>query len=1314
MAEKRHSKPLPVIQQYTLDDSSRQHISNLLKRWLLDEKVPLEPWFNVLYNIIIVISEKTFTSSESNLKQKICIQTISASSPTDSKFLPNVFHGSNKTTNDKTEEHLPIFDFPIGGTVRIYGSSGSITSKLVDIVSAMIYVIQSLCLEYFLMRDQHVKLIHGPSTQLKPPTADKSDEKANLKQGFLSWLIGSPQKKRTDTTKKSIPEKRTSAFLKRGLSFGNITKKFESDKQIPSYDYDQVVESTDPQRFSKLKKRVELALISSSPDCFFPYPTLLNRLDLEVQLLQEQKRIYFNEITQSKLGSNHNISETRPRRASTLLSTINLANRKRHSYHADELNNSPVHKPSQEDLDSVILPQFITAYSSFRSSELLGDSRFGLEHLLLDTFTLKGFKQHQSITVGVTCYPIGCPERPCFGPIMSKMDYFKFNTEEEEKIGNLEGEQEPQEIRNMDQTLGSVIRNWCEKSRSSCQTLIDESKAPIFSTEGQITERPGLLHSQSRKSMNSVNSQSGGRNKKLDSNRQCSIYHACQQPLMDHVFCITHGTGKFNVYMDLVQMEEEKAAYLPDVIESWFMCNKCDVSTMPQKLHALTEQFSFGKFLELSFYSTRFSTFSKPMCQHKAKSDLIRCFRLKPKGVTIKFVYEEAKRYELRVPRIQVGDIKESLYGKEPRMNPAILRDWKLTAIQEIEILFHSVTTHLDLLNRYILAEGKRKCRGLTSDLARQHQTELKTLETEISEIRKKLKVDQNGLLQVLSKTDLNELNDFRRYFGIQSNSILEYLSTWQKKAYIEVMDNCNWIKPDYIESKNIHCFPGSSILVREDEPTSIIAYTLSSNAYLQEIFSSEDSHIRKEDNEAILATSNGKNRSVPSLTSSGSESEESSDSNTTLKPQILDGYYSSIERKFISSSTGSSTETASFRTMLVEVCKTSVSEAQMNHSKRVEDLKSKWQVHSPWIKKQEESKVENRGLKREFSERDLEPLSAVEKDSDNISISTKEFKATSYYYEPANDSSKNSGDDKKMISPHISYKFVHDNTEFTCIVYYAKEFEQLRKQCDINQLVIESLSRCDSWAASGGKSKSHFYKTKDDKLVVKQMVNAWNIAEKDAFLKFAPKYFEHMNQSSNLPSVLAKIFGFFTIRIKNTLDKKETLDMDVLIMEHLFFGHQIIKKFDFKGIQDRHVEESRKQQKDITLWDGDWLDEHRMHLPVNEQSKAMIQTAIQNDTEFLSKSNIMDYSLLVGIDKEKGEMTAGVVDFIGTYTWYKKIESRSKSTLRSSRKEVTVVPPEQYKERFDREVCDYFIPVPGKFDHVQLDQIMPSLLNHS
>ena len=43
-----------------------------------------------------------------------------------------------------------------------------------------------------------------------------------------------------------------------------------------------------------------------------------------------------------------------------------------------------------------------------------------------------------------------------------------------------------------------------------------------------------------------------------------------------------------------------------------------------------------------------------------------------------------------------------------------------------------------------------------------------------------------------------------------------------------------------------------------------------------------------------------------------------------------------------------------------------------------------------------------------------------------------------------------------------------------------------------------------------------------------------------------------------------------------------------------------------------------------------------------------MLQEAIKNDSEFLSKSNIMDYSLLLGIDAEKKLIACGLVDTIG------------------------------------------------------------------
>ena len=42
--------------------------------------------------------------------------------------------------------------------------------------------------------------------------------------------------------------------------------------------------------------------------------------------------------------------------------------------------------------------------------------------------------------------------------------------------------------------------------------------------------------------------------------------------------------------------------------------------------------------------------------------------------------------------------------------------------------------------------------------------------------------------------------------------------------------------------------------------------------------------------------------------------------------------------------------------------------------------------------------------------------------------------------------------------------------------------------------------------------------------------------------------------------------------------------------------------------------------------------------------SKAVLMQAIINDTEFLSKNSIMDYSLLTALDKAKGELVVGII----------------------------------------------------------------------
>ena len=80
---------------------------------------------------------------------------------------------------------------------------------------------------------------------------------------------------------------------------------------------------------------------------------------------------------------------------------------------------------------------------------------------------------------------------------------------------------------------------------------------------------------------------------------------------------------------------------------------------------------------------------------------------------------------------------------------------------------------------------------------------------------------------------------------------------------------------------------------------------------------------------------------------------------------------------------------------------------------------------------------------------------------------------------------------------PHIKYDWtVGKRLKFSCTIYYAKQFDYLRRRCGIDHSFVQSLSKSSNWAAEGGKSKSNFWKTADDRFIIKTLVNAWNVAD--------------------------------------------------------------------------------------------------------------------------------------------------------------------------------------------------------------------------
>lgn len=84
-----------------------------------------------------------------------------------------------------------------------------------------------------------------------------------------------------------------------------------------------------------------------------------------------------------------------------------------------------------------------------------------------------------------------------------------------------------------------------------------------------------------------------------------------------------------------------------------------------------------------------------------------------------------------------------------------------------------------------------------------------------------------------------------------------------------------------------------------------------------------------------------------------------------------------------------------------------------------------------------------------------------------------------------------------------------------------------------------------------------------------------------------------------------------------------------------------------------------------------------------------------------LQSIDVMDYSLLVGVDEEKHELVLGIIDFMRQYTWDKHLETWAKSSgILGGPKNAspTVVSPKQYKKRFRKAMSAYFIVVPDQW----------------
>jgi len=333
------------------------------------------------------------------------------------------------------------------------------------------------------------------------------------------------------------------------------------------------------------------------------------------------------------------------------------------------------------------------------------------------------------------------------------------------------------------------------------------------------------------------------------------------------------------------------------------------------------------------------------------------------------------------------------------------------------------------------------------------------------------------------------------------------------------------------------------------------------------------------------------------------------------------------------------------------------------------------------------------------------------------------------------------------QVKTHVKHRFTDVDDEgnimckFVCQAYWAMQFAAVRQAfLGLGQEeelgYLRSLSMARPWNAQGGKSGATFLKTLDGRFVVKRIART----ELQMFLEYAPAYFEYLSKSffHDMSTLLVRVLGVYQIGSHSRLNGRRIME-HVVVMENLFHDRAVSCAFDLKGStrsryarvssavhtvndgeapDDGHVptlcpkttEAAVYQQEHAVLLDENFVEYTcGRPLPLRDQAKTHFNSAVINDTLFLSLINVIDYSILVGINEQTFELVLGIIDYMRQYDILKKMERMGKSVgMIAGQAEPTIIQPQNYRNRFRLAMERYFMLVPDKWTGFRIKSCRP------
>ena len=206
-------------------------------------------------------------------------------------------------------------------------------------------------------------------------------------------------------------------------------------------------------------------------------------------------------------------------------------------------------------------------------------------------------------------------------------------------------------------------------------------------------------------------------------------------------------------------------------------------------------------------------------------------------------------------------------------------------------------------------------------------------------------------------------------------------------------------------------------------------------------------------------------------------------------------------------------------------------------------------------------------------------------------------------------------------------------NEDIQIIEYAPKVFAYLRKLDNIDlDFLKESLSpdanRESVFKAgeSQGKSGSFFFFSHDKNFIIKTMTDN----DLKTFKSFITSYFKRID-SNPQESLLARIYGVYTIK----MEEVEPVHLILMGNTKKSNDKNIVHVFDLKGSMINREVFGENLKNTATLKDINLLNlKNKNLLQFREEDQVQLMKNLKKDAKMLRDMKIMDYSLLLAIEK--------------------------------------------------------------------------------